>query len=182
MNAPERRPGLRPGAVAPTPPDAHVGAQSPAPDFRAHLLASDPTHWLVLRDRFFHQLDTSLEGGLHTLASASTPMGFSMRKPLKILWNEFFHKPLDDILEDPSAANATNGKVWLFVFPKLAPHSSNANGLSVLNRPRLLPDGGFSTLWADLLLLMQPDRTPAKTTVRSQRQRQGRAVPLTKVA
>ena len=175
MSAPEGTPGPRPGAVAPTLPGAHVGAPGPAPDFRAHLFASDPTQWHILRDRFLHQLDTSLEGGLHTLAAASTPMGLPMRKPLKILWNGVFHKALDDILEDPSS---TNGWVWLFVLPKLVLHSSNANGLSVLRRLRLLLDGDFSTLWADFLLLMQPDRTPPRTTVRSRRQRQGRAVRL----
>ena len=84
MRAPEGTPGLRPGDVAPTLPGAHVGAPGPAPDFRTHLFASDRTKWHILRDRFLHQLDTSLEGGLHTLAAASTPMGLPMRKPLKI--------------------------------------------------------------------------------------------------
>ena len=105
MSAPERTPGLRPGAVAPTPPGAHVGAPGPAPDSRAHLLASDPTQWQLLRDRFLHQVDSLLVGGLHTLAAAPVPMGLPMHKPLKILWNEAFHKALDNILEDPSATN-----------------------------------------------------------------------------
>lgn len=102
-------------------------------------------------------------------------MGRPVRTPSRALWNEKFHKTLEKILVDISA---TNGCVWLLVLRKLVLHSSTTDGLSGLNRLRLLLDGDFLTLWVELLLLMQPNHTPPQTTLHSRRHRQGRAVLL----
>lgn len=57
------------------------------------------------RDRFLHQVDVLLVGGPQTLAAASTPVGLTVRQPLKTLQNEVFHKASDNILVDPFASN-----------------------------------------------------------------------------
>lgn len=93
-------------------------------------------------------MDSSLEDGLHTLATDSTPMGLPMRKSLKTLWNEVFHRALDDFLVDPSASN---GWLWVFVLPKLALHSSNEYELSDLNTLWLLLDEDLLPLRSDFI-------------------------------
>lgn len=65
-------------------------------------------------------------------------MGPSVRRPSQVLRNAVFLKTIDDILLNPSAHI---GWVWLFAFRKLVLNSTNADGLSVLNRLRLLLTG-----------------------------------------
>ena len=149
----------------------------PTPTTPAHIFTSDPARWRRLRNEFLNSVETSTPGGLHTTASAATPMSSPLRPQLKLQWESVLLSALSEILESPAEEE---GWWWFFLLPKFVLHASHTGGLSLSEPLRRLLQGDFHSLWDDWLRLLQSrsdvSRSQNSRTARSHRQRRAQSL------